>query len=238
MFGIITAVDAERDAVLAKMGNPQTDPIYGIEFYEGTIQDTRCIMAMAGIGKVNAARCTQLMIDKFNPTRIVNIGSAGALHPEARIGDVIISTSCIQHDIDLTAFGLPKGFISVTEGFVKADPELMKLCAQAMEQTIDDRFRILTGPIATGDQFNDSVTRKEQLFQEFGAYCIEMEGAAVAQVCAKCQVPFVIIRSISDQPNDDTLNLYETYKQQASGRCADFLVNLVTVLRNRFGATV
>jgi adenosylhomocysteine nucleosidase len=238
MFGIITAVDAERDAVLEKMGDPQANPIYGIEFYEGIIQNTRCIMAMAGIGKVNAARCAQLMIDKFNPTRIVNIGSAGALHPEVRIGDVIISTACIQHDIDLTAFGLPKGFISETEGFIKADPELMAFCEQAMERTIDERFHVLTGPIATGDQFNDSVARKEQLYQEFGAYCIEMEGAAVAQVCALCQVPFVIIRSISDQPNDDTFNLYETYKQQASGRCADFLVELVTVLQDRFGAAV
>jgi adenosylhomocysteine nucleosidase len=227
MIGIITAVTAERDAVLERMENPKTYTVYGIEFYEGTVRNTRCIMAMAGIGKVNAARCTQLMIDRFTPDKIVNLGSAGALHPEVRIGDVVISTTCIQHDIDLTAFGFRKGFISETDGFIPADQELMELCAQAMKQTLDGPFRIFTGPIATGDQFNNSTTRKTELFQEFGAYCIEMEGAAVAQVCALCQVPFVIIRSISDQPDNDTLNLYETYKHQASRRCADFLENLV-----------
>jgi adenosylhomocysteine nucleosidase len=234
MFGIITAVDAERDAVLERIESPQEYSIYGIKFYEGVIGKIRCIMAMAGVGKVNAARCAQLMIDKFSPARIVNIGSAGALHPKVRIGDVIISTACIQHDVDLTAFGLRKGFFSETDGFIPADPELMELCAQAMEQTLDNRFRIFTGTVATGDQFNDSPTRKEELFQEFGAYCIEMEGAAVAQVAAMCQVPFVIIRSISDQPDDDTLNLYETYKQQAAVRCALFLVNLVTGLQERY----
>jgi adenosylhomocysteine nucleosidase len=232
MLGVITAVTDERDAVLERMSDSQTHVVFGIEFYEGTIRDTRCIMAMAGIGKVNAARCTQLMIDRFMPERIVNLGAAGALHPNVRIGDVVISTACIQHDLDLTVFGLRKGFLSETEGFIPADPEMIALCAQAMAQTIDDRFRIWNGPIATGDQFNDSAARKEELYQEFGAYCIEMEGAAVAQVCALCQVPFVVIRSISDQPDDDdALNLYETFKCQASGRCATFLENLAATLQ-------
>jgi adenosylhomocysteine nucleosidase len=230
MLGIITAVTAERDAALQKMVNPHARQIYGIEFYEGTIGRISCVLAMAGIGKVNAARCVQLMIDQFQPDRIVNIGSAGALHPEVKIGDVIISTACIQHDLDLTAFGLPKGYISETEGLFTADPELRRLCEQAMGRTIDDRFRVYAGLIVTGDQFNDSVARKEQLYREFGAYCIEMEGAAVAQVCAMCRVPFVIIRSISDQPGEDTMELYENYKDLASRRCADFVVNLMELL--------
>ncbi|HYH04467.1 MAG TPA: 5'-methylthioadenosine/adenosylhomocysteine nucleosidase [Bacillota bacterium] len=231
MIGVITAVDAERDAVLAKMKEVKAYQVYGIEFYEGLIRDTRCITAMSGIGKVNAARCTQLMIDRFNPDRIVNIGSAGALYPDLQIGDVIISTSCIQHDVDLTPFGLRKGFFSETDGFVAADAGLVSLCQQAMEHSIDDRFHVYTGPIATGDQFNDSAQTKERLFEEFGAYCIEMEGAAVAQVCAMCEIPFVVIRSVSDTPTEETRNLYENFKQLASERCANFLTNLVKLIQ-------
>lgn len=236
MIGVITAVDAERDAVLAKMKEVKSYTVYGIEFYEGSIRDIRCIAAMSGIGKVNAARCAQLMIDRFSPDWIVNIGSAGAIHPELQIGDVIISTSCIQHDVDLTPFGLPRGFFSETEGFVTADAGLVELCRQAMEHSIDDRFHVYAGPIATGDQFNDSVQVREWLYQEFGAYCVEMEGAAVAQVCAQCQIPFVVIRSVSDTPTEETLNLYENFKQLASERCANFLINLVKLLQRRNAA--
>lgn len=231
MLGVITAVNAERDAVLAKMQDVTSCTIYGVEFYEGLIRDIRCIVAMSGVGKVNAARSTQLMIDKFAPDRMVNLGSAGALHPDLRIGDVVISTACIQHDVDLTLFGASKGFFSETEGFVQAEPEFMSLCQQAMEQAVDPNFRVLTGPIATGDQFNSCQILKEELYREFGAYCIEMEGAAVAQVCSKCQIPFVIIRSISDSPSEDTLQLYEKYKKTASQRCADFLVQLIKIMQ-------
>jgi adenosylhomocysteine nucleosidase len=230
MIGVITAVTAERDAVLTKMRDVREYNIYQIEFYEGWVGNTRCITAMSGVGKVNAARCTQLMIDKFLPSRIVNIGSAGALHPDIKIGDVIISTSCIQHDVDLTPFGLRKGFFGETEGFIHADAELIELCKEAMHQSIGEAFDVFSGPIATGDQFNDSVEQKEELYQEFGAYCIEMEGAAIAQVCAMCRIPFVIIRSISDSPTEDTSSVYENFKNLAAKRCVNFLVNLVKVL--------
>lgn len=231
MIGVITAVSPERDAVLAKLKDVHPNTIYGVEFYDGMLQDTRCVVAMSGVGKVNAARSTQLLIDKFGPERIVNLGSAGAIHPQLQIGDVVISTSCIQHDVDLTMFGENKGFFSKTEGFIPVDQEFVQLCQQAMELSVDNQFRVLAGPIATGDQFNDSRQHKEELYKEFGAYCIEMEGAAVAQVCAMCRIPFAIIRSISDTPNEDAVQLYEKFKESASRRCADFLVNLVTIIQ-------
>jgi adenosylhomocysteine nucleosidase len=230
MIGVITAVNAERDAVLSKMRDVREYHIYGIEFYKGLIGNAPCITAMSGVGKVNAARCTQLMIDRFLPPRIVNVGSAGALHPEIKIGDVIISTSCIQHDLDLTAFGLRKGFWGETDGFIPADVGLVALCKEAMRRSSGAEFNIFSGPIATGDQFNDSVEQKERLYREFGAYCIEMEGAAIAQVCAMCNIPFVIIRSISDSPSEDTSSLYENFKTLAAERCATFLSHLVEYL--------
>ena len=233
MIGIITAVPTERDAVLEKATNIKPFTIYEIEFYEGLIHHTPCIIAMSGVGKVNAARCTQLMIDKFGPGKIVNIGSAGALHPDLNIGDVIISTSCIQHDVDLTVFGLKKGsFGGLENGFIKADTYFAKHCETAMQKSIGGEFKIYSGPIATGDQFNDSPEKKAQLYEEFGAYCNEMEGGAIAQVCAACQIPFVVIRSISDkpEPDQDSKLMYHNFKDLAAQRCASFLVNLIAVL--------
>lgn len=234
MLGIITAVTAERDAVLARMQDVAKSTIFGIDFFQGKIGKTACVMAMAGIGKVNAARCTQLMIDRFSPERVINMGSAGGLHPELTIGDVVISTACVQYDLDLTAFGLPKGAVDEGEdGFVKADAGFAELCEKVMENSIDGEYKVVLGPIATGDQFNDSPVTKAQLYKEFGAYCNEMEGAAIAQVCAACAVPFVVIRSISDNSDQDTLMNYEKFKELAAERCVHFLLNLVNALEEK-----
>lgn len=231
MIGIITAVTTERDAVLQKMKETKTFNIYNIEFNEGLIHHTPCITAMSGVGKVNAARCTQLMIDRFRPSKIVNIGSAGALHPDLNIGDVVISTACIQHDVDLTVFGIKKGAFDEEEGgFVQADTDFAELCEAAIKKCVGGEFQVFSGPIATGDQFNASLEKKVELFEEFGAYCNEMEGAAVAQVCSLCQVPFVVIRSISDKPGNQSRVLYDKFKQLASERCANFLVNLIDII--------
>ncbi|HOP74422.1 MAG TPA: 5'-methylthioadenosine/adenosylhomocysteine nucleosidase [Bacillota bacterium] len=231
MVGVITAVTSERDAILQKMTDIQKQVIYGIEFYKGKVNGKPCITAMSGIGKVNAARCTQVMIDRFKPDYIINIGSAGGLHPELKIGDVVISTACIQYDVDLTAFGIAKGaFEEGDDGFIKADPQLAAQCEAAMERCVAGQYKVLMGPIATGDQFNDSPTVKEELYREFGAYCNEMEGAAVAAVCAACQVPFVVIRSISDNSDEDGLTMYENFKRLAAERCVHFFINLLDEL--------
>ncbi|NLW48623.1 MAG: 5'-methylthioadenosine/adenosylhomocysteine nucleosidase [Firmicutes bacterium] len=233
MFGIITAVDNERDSVLDKMTDIKTIVLYNIVFYQGFIHHTPCITAMSGVGKVNAARCSQLMIDRFQPDRIVNLGSAGAIHPDINVGDVVISTACIQHDVDLTVFGIKRGAFNERDcGFFQADPDFAGLCQKAIANSIGNEFKIFSGVIATGDQFNDSIEKKSQLFDEFGAHCNEMEGAAVAQVCALCNIPFVVIRSISDTPGNESKMLYNDYKQLASERCADFLVNLIAIIEN------
>jgi adenosylhomocysteine nucleosidase len=234
MLGIITAVETERDAALTRMTDIKASNIYGIEFYSGSIENHPCVIALAGVGKVNAARCTQLMIDRFSPKRIVNIGSAGGLHPEVKIGDVVISTSCVQYDVILTAFGIKQGsFTEDDDGFIDADPDFIELCKKAMARCVGKEYRIFTGPIATGDEFNNSPERKNQLYQDFGAYCNEMEGAAVAQVCALCGVPFVIIRSISDKSDNDTVEMYNNFKVLAAERCADFLTQLMIVMQEQ-----
>lgn len=231
MIGIITAVTTERDAVLEKMKGIKAIPVYDLQFYQGMIHHTECIIVMSGIGKVNAARCTQLLIDRFEPSKIVNIGSAGALHPDLNIGDVVVSTGCIQHDVDLTVFGIKKGAFDKQEGgFVEADPNFAGLCKAAIKKIIGDEYQIFTGPIATGDQFNDSPEKQTQLFEDLGAYCNEMEGAAVAQVCSLCNIPFVVVRSISDKPGNQSKVMYDNFKKLASERCALFLEHLIEII--------
>lgn len=233
MIGIITAVTTERDAVLQKMKEIRALRVYDIDFYQGLIGNTPCIIALSGIGKVKAARCTQLMIERFGPSKVVNIGSAGAVHPDLNIGDVVIATACVQHDVDLTVFGFKKGaFDKQADGFVKTDADFAELCEAAIEKSSGDKFKVFLGPIATGDQFNDSLEKKVQLFEEFGAYCNEMEGAAVAQVCASCQVPFVVIRSISDKPGNQSKIMYDNFKQLASERCVNLLEHLITIIKS------
>lgn len=231
MLGIITAVTVERDAVLHKMERTTTVRIYDLDFYQGLIHHTPCIIALSGIGKVNAARCTQLMIDRFRPSKIVNIGSAGAVHPDLNIGDVVIATACVQHDVDLTVFGFKKGaFDKQADGFIKTDADFAELCEAAIEKSSSDKSKVFLGTIATGDQFNDSLEKKAHLFEEFGAYCNEMEGAAVAQVCTSCQVPFVVIRSISDKPGNQSKLMYDNFKRLASERCVTFLEHLIAII--------
>ncbi len=231
MIGVITAVTTELDAVLGEMKKTKAITVYDLEYYQGLIHHTPCIIAMSGVGKVNAARCTQLLIERFSPSKIVNIGSAGALHPDLNIGDVVISTACIQHDLDLTVFGIKKGsFDEQGGGFIEADRHFADLCEAAIKKISGGEFQIFSGPIATGDQFNDSPEKQTQLFEEFGAYCNEMEGAAVAQVCALCKIPFVVIRSISDKPGNRSKVMYDKFKRLASERCAGFLEHLIEII--------
>lgn len=223
MLGIIAAMQEEVNAVLKELNNTVEYNFYGIDFWKGEINSIECVLAQSGIGKVNAARCTQILIDKFNPACIVNVGSAGALEPNLEIGDVVISSACVQHDFDITAFGHKKGYISnIGDCFVKSDDKLIELCKKTME-SISENYKVELGIIATGDQFMNSEDKKHVIWEDFGAHCLEMEGAAVAQVCFLCNVPFVIIRSISDKAHKESAVDFYKFLEFASQRCAHFV---------------
>ena len=229
MLGIIGAMDQEVNAILTNLKEEKLNEFYTLKFWEGKLNGMSCVVGQSGIGKVNAARCTQIMIDKFSPTSIINVGSAGALNPELEIGDVVISTSCVYHDADLTAFGHPKGYIPGTEDrFIKADEKLIDSCKKAMGKILNNDYKILLGAVATGDQFYNDPEVKAELYKEFGAYCDDMEAAAIAHVCYLCKVPFVVVRSISDKPTSkDKVDFYD-FLELASKRCAEFLSVLVS----------
>ena len=226
MIGIIGAMKEEVDSILSLMKETELTIHYGVKFYKGTINGKDCIVSKSGVGKVNAARSTQIMIDRFQPDFILNIGSAGALEPSLEIGDIVISDCCIQHDVDITAFGHPKGYIAGVR-YIQADGALIEKCKKAIELSVDSKYKTYIGIVASGDQFISSLEVKEQLHKDFNAWCAEMEGAAIAHVCHLCDMPFVVIRSISDKATKGNAIEFREFLQLSSDRCAQF-VNIFT----------
>ena len=213
-IAIISAVDAEFVALCRKIEVDSQDEIHSIPLVFGKIQGRDCIIAKCGIGKVNAARCAQLLIDKYEIKYVINTGSAGALNPDLKYGDIVISVDCVQFDFDISVFGHEKGLVFA------ADDKLVKRARKISPNA-------LFGRIATGDQFHNNPKIKKQLHLEFAADCDEMEGAAVAQVCDFCGVPFIIVRSISDKPeNEEQLDFYK-YITAASENCANFIEKFI-----------
>ena len=222
IIGIIAAMDEEMSAIKSKLTGLKSQTIYEKIFFTGFLSERPCVLVESGIGKVNAARTTQLMIEHFSPSWIINVGSAGALNYELDYLDIVISTACIQFDFDLTVFGRKKGELPELGQYLKADPTLVELMGRAVGQT-DSEHHIITGIVATGDQFINDPTIKKSMYEQFHAECDEMEGAAVAQVCTLCKIPFVIIRSITDKPKTQEKVDFYQYLELASARCASFL---------------
>lgn len=234
MLAIIGAMDQEVKVVLDMLNEKELIEAFGLKFWKGKINGINCIVAQSGVGKVNAARCTQLLIERFNPTSIINIGSAGALNPELEIGDVVISTSCIQHDCDITAFGHKKGYITgIGDRYVKSDNRLLDICNEVMKRTLTEEYKIMIGPVTSGDQFINCPIKKEQLWNEFNAYCDDMEAAAIAQVCYLCNVPHIVVRSISDKPQKESEVDFYKFLDLASLRCACFVDNLTKYIAEK-----
>lgn len=198
-IGIIGAMDEEIQHILDSMENFDTEKKAGISFYSGKFNGYDIVLCKSGVGKVNASVCTQILIDEFQAANIIFTGVAGAVNPDLKIGDIVVSTDCVQHDMDVTALGFKLGEIPYTDVSVfKADPALVDLAISASKEIVQDR-KIVSGRILSGDQFIASREKVKFLHDELQGSCTEMEGAAVGQVCSMNEIPFVIIRSMSDQ---------------------------------------
>jgi adenosylhomocysteine nucleosidase len=213
-IGIIGAMDDEIALLLEGMPEHSVTASAGIEFRVGKFQSKQVVVCKSGVGKVNAAVCTQILIDRFGVDAIIFTGVAGALDPQLNIGDIVVSTECQQHDMDVTALGFPKGTIPFAELSVfQADPELVELAYSAASQFDGQAVR---GKVLSGDQFVANRDTVEQLREELQGTCTEMEGAAVAQVCAMNGFPFVIIRSMSDRADGSAHMNFTEFTQLAS----------------------
>ena len=204
--------------------------IYELNFVKCKIKDKICVLVKSGVGKVNAARATQILIDNFKPDYIVNVGVAGGLNPMLSIGDIVIGETLVQHDFDITAFGHVKGYIPGVGEKIYADDYLVKKIEEAIGNQEEKVYKYEKGVIASGDIFCTAIPMRDKIYAKFNAECVEMEGAAIGQVCSLCNVPFVVIRSISDTPNGENEVTYEKFIKLASERCANILKDFVKTI--------
>ena len=222
-YGIIAAMKEEMQEIKKIMQEIEEIKIKELIFFRGKINNNNVILVEAGIGKVNAARVTQLMIDKFEIEKIINVGSAGSANNELKIGDIVIGKRLVQHDFDITAFGHPKGFITNIGQYVESDSRLIEKMEQTISKLSQNEFKIKIGTIASGDIFCTEPKMKEKIRTKFNADAIEMEGAAIAQVCKLNEIPFIVIRSISDNPDRKNEITFDQFLEKASKRCAEII---------------
>lgn len=223
MYGIIVAMQEELEEIIKIMKDIEEKEIYGIYFIKGKIEDTKVVVVKSGVGKVNAARTTQILIDKLKVKKIINVGTAGALNPFLNIGDIVIAEKLVQHDFDITAFDHDKGYITGVGEYIYSDYKLVKKIQNVANKIKDETYNINTGVIATGDIFCTDIAMKNKIYTKFNAECVEMEGAAIAQVCYLDKIPFVVFRSISDTPNGNNAIVFDEFVELASKRCANIL---------------
>ena len=226
MIGIICAAQEELDAVKNYMKNTIVEEKFDLKFYVGDIGNRKLALTLCGTGKVNAARTTQSLVDNYNPDYIINCGVAGGISDVVKIGDIVVGEKLVQYDFDLTAFGREKGEVSDKVGrFIHSDKALVEKAYGVIVR--DDSIKGLVGTIATADKFMTSYEEARKVSQEFSADCCEMEGAAVAQVCFLDNIPFIVIRSISDTPNDNNKIDFETFIVEASKTVAKFVYEFI-----------
>lgn len=225
MLGIIGAMDVEVDAIKAKITNRVAAAIAGIDFVTGYIENVMVTVAQCAPGKVNAALCTQAMIDHFDIDKIINVGVACSLNEKVVIKNLVIATDVCQYDIDITALGEPKGFINgINTIKIETDKQLSELLART---AINSGEKIHRGTVASGDTFISSAAQKEKIAADFDAICGEMEGGAIGQVCAANGIPFAILRSISDGGDENARMDYPTFKKIAADLSATMITQLI-----------
>ena len=221
-IGIIVAEIKELEAIKEIMDNVEEKDIYNLKIFKGEINNNKCLVVRSGVGKVNAARTTQILIDKFDIEYVLNLGSAGALNETLNIGDIVIGKQLVQHDFDVTAFGRERGYIPETGKLFLSCEKLIEKCKNIKVNDI----KITVGTIASGDTFCTDIKMKDKIREDFNCDCVEMEGAAVAQVCYLNKIPFIVIRSISDIPNGKNEIDFNEYLELASKNCAELVKHI------------
>jgi MTA/SAH nucleosidase len=227
MIAILGAMQEEVTPLLKTIGKYQEIKYANNTFYLANYKGKELVIAYSKIGKINAALTASVMIEKFKATRLLFTGVAGALNAGLKVGDMLYATSLVQHDLDITAFGHPHGYVPETSIFIKSDENLNTL-ARNLAQKKD--IKLLGGTIATGDQFICEASKKEWIKNTFNADATEMEGASVALVCESFGVPFFVLRAISDEAGGGAEFDFDKFLQDSADVSADFILNMVEQL--------
>ena len=229
-LGIIGAMQVEVELLLSAMENRKTTEKAGSTFYEGTLEGLDVVVVQCGVGKVNAAICAQILCDLFAVTHIVNTGIAGSLNAGLDIGDLVVSSDAMYHDMDAVHFGYAFGKVPGMDTVAfPADKAMIDYAFAAAEAVNPGHTRI--GRVASGDQFVAEKAVKERIIANTQGLCTEMEGAAIAQTAYRNGIPFVILRAISDKADDSADMDYPTFERIAAHRCAEVTGNLARQLK-------
>lgn len=223
-IGIIFAMEEELRELLKFLEIKKEYEIFNLKFYEGVILNNEVILVESGVGKVNAARTCQILIDNMKVDYIFNIGVAGGISCDLNVLDIVIGESLVQHDFDITAFNHPKGYIPNVGVNINCDEYLIRIAKSCINDCV---FNVHSGVIASGDIFCTDELMSKKINKRFNASCLEMEGASIAQVCNLDNIPFLVLRSISDTPNGNNKLTYEEFLEQSSKNISNFMMKIL-----------
>lgn len=228
-LGIIGAMDEEIQLLLQGLEATETFSYAGTFFSKGIFYGKEIVVCKSGVGKVNAAMTAQLLIDRFEIGAVWFTGVAGAVDPSLEIGDIVISSSCQQHDMDCSPLGYPVGVTPYQEvSDFPAHPPFIALAQQACERVCTSTSSsYLTGRVLSGDQFIADSALIKQFYEEMGGACVEMEGAAVAQVCCRNELPYVMLRSMSDKADGTASANYAEFSTEAANRSYEIIADML-----------
>ena len=214
-IGIIGAMEEEVAALKEKMQDIKITQRASMDFYEGSLEGKKVVVVKSGIGKVNAGLCTQILVDLFEVEAVINTGIAGCLHPDVNIGDIVVSTDLVHHDMDAVGFGYPKGQIPRMDTLAFTADENLRALAVKVCREVNPDIQVFEGRITTGDQFISDQAVKDRIVNEFGGYATEMEGAAIGQAAYLNGIPFLVIRAISDKADGSAPTDYSAFEAKA-----------------------
>ncbi len=232
MIGIIGAMDVEVEALKQIMDSVHTRAISTVKYYNGEIKGIKAVVATAGVGKVNAAVCTQTMIMEFNPDIIINVGVAGGMSPELGIGDIAVADTVVEHDMDTTALGDEMGFITgIDKVYMDCDKKISQIMFDAANEVCG--IKVVRGTIASGDQFIASDEQRSRIINSFkNVVATEMEGASIGHVCTMNNKPFAVLRAISDGANSDSHMDFPTFTKLAARNSIAIILKMFEKLAN------
>jgi adenosylhomocysteine nucleosidase len=224
---IIGAMEEEITLLKAQINHCQTKQIAHLEVFTGTIAQHTVCLVQCGIGKVASAAATALLIQAFKPDAVINTGSAGGFDPDLNIGDVVIASKLLHHDVNVTHFGYELGQVPQMPLYYESDDNLIDIAEKAVSSL--DNVQVKTGLVCSGDSFVGSDEAANNIKNNFSDMkAVEMEGAAIAQVCHLMDTPFVVIRSLSDIAGKTSTMSFEAYLETAAKNSASLVLNMIT----------
>lgn len=229
-IGIIGAMEEEVAILKEKMTEVSVEKKASMEFYHGKLNGHQAVVVRSGIGKVNAGICTQILADDFHVDAVINTGIAGSLKAEINIGDIVLSTDTMQHDVNATEFGYPLGQIPRMDTLTFPADETLRALALKVCREVNPDIQVYEGRVASGDQFVADKETKNKIIDNTQGYCTEMEGAAIGQAAYLNQIPYLVIRAISDKADDSAHVDYPTFEKEAIRHCVNLVENMMKEL--------